>query len=126
MPSRTVLIADDDDFNRQMMLDLLSDLTAHGVTFLRAADGLAAYELATTEQPDLILLDVDMPGMTGHEICEKLKAAPTSPHIIVMTASVQSDYRRRALDAGADEFISKPFDIGYLRQRVTDVLGLTP
>lgn len=122
----TVLIADDDDFNRQMLLDVLADLPARGVTFLRAAEGLAAYEIAVSQQPDLILLDMDMPGMNGDEVCEKLKAAPDSPHIIMMTASVQSDYRRRALDAGADEFIAKPFDINYLRQRVMDVLGLAP
>lgn len=122
---QTVLIADDDALNLEMLVGLVESL---GAAALTAADGLAACARAAEARPDLILLDGDMPGLSGYEVCQKLRADPAFQNtpIILLTASVQMGQRRKALNAGADDFFLKPFDLLALRERVAEALGLTP
>jgi CheY-like chemotaxis protein len=87
---------------------LEAKLTAEYFDVLTASDGASALELADAETPDIILLDVMMPGMDGFEACERLKANPKTRHIPVVMVTALSDVndRVRGLKAGADDFLS--------------------
>jgi putative two-component system response regulator len=93
---------------------------------LCAADGVETLEMACAHAPDLILLDVMMPGMDGHEVAQRLKAdtATASIPIIMVTALNDRESRLRGLEAGADEFLTKPVDHLELRVRVRHLLKL--
>jgi CheY-like chemotaxis protein len=91
-----------------------------------AANGEECLEVARHFNPDLVLLDIMMPGeVDGYEVARRLKkdAATASAHILVLTAKVREQDRREAFAAGADDYISKPFDISDLKTRVDRVLG---
>jgi len=116
-----VLIADDNAMN----LDILqARLTAHGYEILTAADGPAALSLAREKHPDLILLDVMMPGLDGLEVCRRLKGDPSLPFtpLIMVTARADSRDVVSGLEAGADEYLTKPVDQAALVARVKSML----
>lgn len=123
---KKLLIADDDLFNLEMLVNLMRSFEAQGVTVFSASDGVRAYEIVERETPDLLLLDVEMPGLSGIEICERVRAnsTMTQTEVMLLTASVRPELRRAAEDAGADEYILKPFDPAEVRSRVQDRLGL--
>ena len=121
-PAR-ILIADDNPDN----LDIFrTRLTAHNYEVLTATDGEEALAVAREKQPDLILLDVMMPKMDGVEVCRHLKADPSLPFmpIIMVTAKAGSQDVVTALEAGADEYLTKPVDHGPLVARVKSMLRL--
>jgi putative two-component system response regulator len=93
---------------------------------LPARAGEAGLELARRERPDLILLDVNMPRMDGFEVCWRLKTDPLTRliPIVLVTSLNDTDDRIRGIDAGADEFLTKPFNIHELRARVRSLLRL--
>ncbi|NLW55274.1 MAG: response regulator [Firmicutes bacterium] len=105
---RKILIADDEPAIRFLIRATLED---QGYLLLEAADGLEAYELARSERPDLIVLDVMMPQMSGYELCSRLKADPAYRAIIVLmlTAKAQEADRKQAARAGVDYYLPKPF-----------------
>ena len=107
MPGR-ILVVDDVATNR---LIARAKLVASYFDVIEAESGEQAIELAEREQPDLILLDVLMPGIDGFETCRRLKAGRTTLHIpvVMLTALDQQADRLRGLDAGADDFLSKPY-----------------
>jgi putative two-component system response regulator len=112
----TVLIVDDDSINR-----LVASTALKQCTLLEAKNGLMALDvLAVHEEIDVVLLDVMMPGIDGYEICKRIKANPRWRFIpvIMLTALNDVESRVSALSAGADDFISKPFNILELRARV--------
>jgi DNA-binding response OmpR family regulator len=120
MPKRktTVLIADDD----LQLLDLVTlnlELEDYGV--LRASDGRQALERIERHHPDLVLLDVMMPRMSGFAVCHQVRAYSTVP-IIIITARGQEQDKIRGLDLGADDYLIKPFSVGELLARVRAVL----
>lgn len=119
--SSTVLIVDDEYSGRQT---LESVLDGDGYNIEMAENGFEALEKARAIQPDVILLDIMMPGMTGFEVCEKIRSDPHMAEIpiIVLTALDDRDSLLNALKAGADDFITKPFDRYELRARL---LGIT-
>jgi DNA-binding response OmpR family regulator len=86
-------------------------LRAHGFEVLEASDGLSAVMAAEAEQPDLILLDVMMPALDGYEACRRIKANPATADIpiFMLTAKAQSAEQQTGLDAGARDYICKPF-----------------
>jgi CheY-like chemotaxis protein len=93
---------------------------------LFAANGEEGLAAARDSRPDLVLLDIMMPGeLDGYEVARRLKKDPATAraHILVMTAKVREQDRREALAAGADDYISKPFDIIDLKTRVERILG---
>lgn len=104
----TVLIADDDASLRMLVTTTLAD---DSLTLLEAQDGVQALALARREKPHLILLDVAMPGLTGVEVCEALKAevATAAIPVIMLTAHGQEADRQRGLAAGAKAYLTKPF-----------------
>lgn len=118
-----ILIADDNPLN----LDILQTrLAAHGYHIVTAGDGEAALRLATEQHPDLILLDVMMPKVDGLEVCRRLKADTSLPFIpiIMVTSKADSADIVAGLDAGADEYLTKPVDHAALVARVKSMLRI--
>jgi len=102
------------------------NLQVDGVEVLEASDGSEALEVATRERPDLVLLDVMMPGIDGWEVARRLEAdaATRDIPILFMTALAGADDRRRGFEAGGVGYIVKPFDPIQLGQRVNRTLEL--
>ena len=123
---RHILIADDDPFTLDLMADVLRSLRAHGINVLTADDGLQAFNLIHEMRPEVVLLDAEMPGMMGYDVCRQLKVDPAlaETYVIMVTANLQESQRREAEDAGVDEYILKPFDVMQLRARVMEALGI--
>lgn len=111
-----ILIVDDDPAGRRAME---APLLAGDYDLVLAQDGPQALELAHALQPDLILLDVMMPGMDGYEVCRRLRAdlLLAEVPIIMVTALDDRSSKLQGLAAGADDFLSKPFDRAELRAR---------
>jgi class 3 adenylate cyclase/CheY-like chemotaxis protein len=118
-----ILIVDDNEANRDI---LATRLKANGYALLQAGDGEEALEVARREKPDLILLDVMMPKIDGVEVCRQLKADKDLPFmpIILVTAKTDTKDVVAGLDAGADEYLTKPIDQAALVARVRSVLRL--
>lgn len=119
-PSIRILIVDDDYDQRQILATVLR---AKGHEIATARDGAECLSLAHEFMPDLIILDVMMPGMNGYQVCEQLRADPAMAEVpvIMATALDDRDSRLRGLEAGADEFLSKPIDFVELRVRVQTI-----
>lgn len=119
MPGR-VLIVDDSATNRRLMR---ARLGAAYYEVIEAGDGKQALALATEDPPDIVLLDLRLPGIDGFEICRLLKGARATAHlpIIMVTASDGRDDRLRGLEAGADDFLAKPFDNLTLISRIASL-----
>jgi len=117
-----LLLVDDQPVNIQA----LHRVFASDCQVLMATDGARALQLCRDRQPDLVLLDVQMPGMDGHQLCAELKADPLlrSIAVIFVTSQDQPEDETRALDAGAADFITKPFNPTVVRARVRTQLTL--
>lgn len=104
----TILIADDEPAIVDLVRFTLED--PH-VRIVDAADGVAAVELARIERPEVALLDVQMPRLSGLDACRGLRGLPECAHtrIVMLTAAAQAEDRRRGLAAGADHYLTKPF-----------------
>jgi two-component system cell cycle response regulator DivK len=106
MPAR-ILVAEDDADNRRIVVKVL---TVEGYETLEAADGRSAVAVAKRERPDLIVMDLAMPGMDGWEASRRLKADPQTADIpiIALTAFAMRGDEERAREAGCDAYLSKP------------------
>jgi adenylate cyclase len=120
-----ILVVDDDWLNRDL---LRAYLTSSGSEVLTAADGLAALELVLGPGAplDLALVDIQMPRMDGLELCRQLKAAPQTSFVpvIIVTALDSDDEKLKAIEAGADDFVTKPYNSTVLLTRVRSLLRL--
>jgi PAS domain S-box-containing protein len=119
-----ILVVDDDAV---LLKAALHALGSAGYETLAATDGPAAMELARTHRPDLLLLDVNMPGMDGIEVCRKIKVDPDLAEIIVILLSgsiTDSDSQSVGLDAGADGYITRPIPNRELLARLQSILRL--
>ena len=121
MPTSTearVLVVDDD---RQMLRAVSTALIARGYLVLTAGDGEAALQMAADERPDLVLLDLGLPNLNGHEVITRLRTWSDVP-VIILSVSDGQDEKAAALDAGADDYVTKPFGTKELLARMGAVL----
>lgn len=121
--SSTILVVDDEVRAQALLRNLLE---VEGYRVVCAGSGPETLALAPTARPDLILLDLMMPGMDGYEVCRRLRADPntTSVPVIMLTALDDRASKLRGIEAGADDFLSKPFDVTELRARVRTITRL--
>ncbi|RMD52301.1 MAG: DNA-binding response regulator, partial [Candidatus Thermofonsia bacterium] len=117
MPAR-ILVVEDEDRIRSF---LQRGLTYEGYRVDAAADGQTGLDLARENPPDLVLLDIMLPGMDGIEVCKRLRAASDVP-ILMLTAKETIEDRVAGLDAGADDYLVKPFAFDELMARVRALL----
>ncbi len=109
--------------NPELLDNLAIELSSH-YQVLKAADGEEGYTLATKKMPDIIVSDVMMPKMNGHQLCVKLKGELSTCHIpiVLLTALDSPDYKREGLEHGADAYLEKPFDIKLLKVQIANLL----
>jgi DNA-binding response OmpR family regulator len=113
-----ILVADDD----LELLELISfTLRQSGYLTVEASDGAQALRIFTREQPDLAILDVNMPQLSGFELCQQIRAQSATP-IMLLTVRNTEDDQIRGLDLGADDYLTKPFSPRTLRARVRALL----
>jgi two-component system, OmpR family, alkaline phosphatase synthesis response regulator PhoP len=120
-----VLIADDNEANVELLEAYLGD-SGLEVEIAVAVDGQDTLEKASSFKPDLILLDVMMPKLSGFEVCQKLKGDPATRGIMILMVTALNEHgdMERAVDAGTDDFLSKPVDKVSLVKRVENMLKL--
>lgn len=120
--SKTILYVEDNVANRELVRQVLEGV---GYTVREAADGLSGIKAAQEIQPDLILMDINIPGMDGYEATTRIKSLPELSNIpiIALTAKVMAGDRERALAAGCSGYIAKPIDIDTLPRQVAEFLG---
>ena len=113
----TVLYVEDNVDNRTLVRRILM---AEGYTLLEAVNAAQALEILKDTQPDLILMDINMPDMDGYSLTAKIKDTPglESIPIIALTANVMRGDRERSLEAGCDGYIQKPIDIDLLSEQI--------
>ena len=114
----TILVVDDEPQIRRV---LRATLSANGYEVIEANNGQEAIDTVIAERPNLILLDVNMPGMSGLEACSKIRLSFEGPIIMVTVRNTERD-KVCALDAGADDYVVKPFAIGELLARIRAAL----
>ncbi len=116
-----VLIVDDEPYNIDLIEAYLFDYTVYSAT-----NGMEALEIVGNENIDLVLLDVMMPGMSGYEVCEVLKASKETQFIpvVMVTALSGKDDRIKSIEVGADDFLTKPVDKLELTTRVRSLLKI--
>ena len=126
MAERTILIADDEPHIRLLIEQSIEELEDEGVALVSVADGEAALAAARTHRPQLVLLDVMMPGMNGFDVCERIRADATlaGTRVILLTAKGQEYDRRRGEAAGAHRYMTKPFNPDELLALVRAALDL--
>ena len=120
------LLIVDDEKDTLKLVSLM--LERQGYEVVSALDGPTALELVKSEKPDLILLDIMMPGMDGFEVCEKLKSSPETASIAVifMTGKTDKEDKDKGIALGAIDYIFKPFDIEDVQTRIkTHLLKIT-
>ena len=118
---KNILVVDDTPVNIKMLVDLL---TSRGYQTSTAASGAEALAKIEANAPDLVLLDVMMPGMNGYEVCQKIRANPATSilPVVMVTALDPSQERIKGIEAGADDFVAKPINHGELLARVRSLL----
>jgi len=114
-----ILIVDDEP---EMVGGLEDNLRFEGYQTIAAGDGTRGLSLAVSEAPDLILLDVMMPGMSGWDVCRQLRARGLDTPVIMLTARGAEVDRVQGLELGADDYITKPFSVRELMARIRAVL----
>ncbi len=122
--SKKVLVVDDEPRIRELGEVALGRHPA--LEALVAADGPSAIELCRSAHPDLVFLDVMMPGMDGYDVCRALKGDPATAgiKIVVLTAFAQQSTMQQALAAGADDYMTKPFRPAQLVEKAVALLGV--
>ena len=116
---KKILLADDDEAIADSMILMLE---INGYEVLHVFNG---YEVngALHDLPSLIILDVWMSGTDGRDVCRQLKSDPATSHVPILMMSASRDIRPSALEAGADDFIEKPFDMGILIGKIVALAG---
>jgi two-component system, cell cycle response regulator DivK len=119
--NKTVLVIEDHEDNRRIMHDLL---TSKGYEVIEAVNGLEGVDAAEIHRPDLILLDIQLPGIDGYEATRRIKANPDLQKIpvIVVTSYAMSGDDVKAFEAGCDAYVAKPFSPRMLLAKIREYL----
>lgn len=122
----TVLIVDDEQHIRLLIEQTLEELEDDGVELFTASDGDEAVSVVEHHRPDLVFLDVMMPRRSGFEVCRVIKQelGLADTYVVLLTAKGQAYDREQGMAAGADLYMTKPFDPDELLRRAREVLGL--
>jgi two-component system cell cycle response regulator DivK len=122
--TRRILVVEDQEDNRRIVRDLL---TATGYELIEAQDGEAGIRLAKEQRPDLILMDIQLPVLDGYEATRRIKADPElrAVPIVVVTSYALSGDEQKAIAAGCDAYVAKPFSPRQLLATVRKLLGET-
>lgn len=123
MTNETILVVEDSMLNRKLVEAVLQP---YGYRLLIAVDGEEGIEIATRERPDLVLMDMQLPKVSGYDATQTLKAQPETAHIpiVALTAHAMADERERALAAGCDGYLTKPIDTRAFPGQVRQYLDL--
>lgn len=118
-----ILLVDDDDMNRDM---LSRRLMRKGYEVIVAVDGAEAVRMSQSEAPDLVLMDSNLPVLSGQEATRKIREAPSERHlpIISLTAHAMAGDHERAIQAGCDDYVTKPVDFPLLADKIEKLLRL--
>ncbi len=122
MIKTTILVAEDDNELRLGLIDLLE---IEGYRVIPCADGALALQAYRQEKPDLLLLDVMMPELSGYDLCREIRKHDNHTPIILLTAKGEEIDKVVGLELGADDYVTKPFGLHELRARITAVLRRT-
>jgi len=120
---KTVLIVDDNQSVRSM---IVRQLTRVGYRVLEAADGVQGLQTALAEKPQLIILDVLMPGFDGFKLCEMLRSHNLTAPVLMLTERTDIEDKKRGFGSGADDYLAKPFDPIEVELRVEALLRRPP
>ncbi|MBI5190458.1 MAG: response regulator [Nitrospirae bacterium] len=122
MSAKKILVVDDE---MHIVRIVKYKLETAGYHVISALNGTEALKMAREEKPDLIFLDIMMPGLNGYEVCSQLKNSPETRNIIIimLTAKGQESDKIKGLEVGVDEYITKPFSPQDLLDRTRDLLG---
>ncbi len=122
----TVLIADDELNMRILLKVTLEELEDMGVELLTVGNGEEALKIINTKRPQLVILDVRMPGMSGFEVCNTVKnvLGMKNTYILMLSAEAQEVDKQKGKDVGADIYMTKPFDPDVILAKVIEVLGV--
>src|SRR6478752_9365635 len=112
---KTLLVVEDEP---QLALGLKDALEFEGFRVLTCGNGRRGVELAQAEHPDAVLLDLMLPDINGYQVCEELRRSDAVVPILMLTAKSQEADKIRGLDAGADDYVTKPFSVGELVARI--------
>ncbi len=120
-----ILLVEDNEMNRDMLSRLLE---RKGYQVVLALDGESGVEMARTQAPDLVLMDMSLPVLDGWEATRRLKAAAATRHIpvIALTAHAMSSDREKALEAGCDDYDTKPVELSRLLSKIEALLSGGP
>ena len=119
--SEKILVADDEQEIRNLLDHFLK---GQGYEVVLASDGNQALKLAAEENPQVIILDIKMPGLDGLEVCKRLKEKEQTKLIPVIVITGFADNKMAALNTGADDFVNKPFDMAEISSRVKSALRI--
>jgi two-component system, cell cycle response regulator DivK len=122
--TQRILVVEDQEDNRRIIRDLLASA---GYEMIEATDGETGVRLARTERPDLILMDIQLPVLDGHEATRRIKQNPELRHIpvIVVTSYALSGDDVKAMAAGCDAYVAKPFSPRQLLSKIREFLAET-
>ena len=121
--SALILVADDDPFNLRLLVELCE---AAGYQVVTASDGVEVLDIVARQRPQLVLLDLELPRKSGFEVLEVLKADPelASIPVVVVTGTGDVDARARGIELGAEDYVTKPFRVFEIQQRIRNALRL--
>ena len=124
--SKKILIVDDELNMRTLLKEALEDFEDKGVELLVAENGSDAIKSIREEKPELVILDVMMPGMDGFEVCNTIKNEPgiKNVYVLMLTADGQDFNKRKSIEVGTDDFITKPFDPDEIIKEATKILKI--
>ncbi len=121
---KKVLIADDESHIRNLLEQTLEELEEEGVELLFSKHGAEALEMIRSEKPELVFLDFNMPKMNGVAVCEAVKKdSELQTYIVLLTGKGQEADRQEGLQAGADQYLTKPFDPTEVLSLAEEILG---